>query len=399
LIDKLQANFRRYVVLAGGLTAALAIGYYLLLIRGLGWVTDIQFHVRLLHRASTGPGAVPANFGFYAVVHLLSGLACEPGRLLNAAIVVVGLAWGGLVVASAYGGVALLQLPMHEGAGVAARRKAIALVAAVGSCLLFPLPPSPAGWYLGLLPPNVYHNSTIISAMPFSVLAFAVGCRRLAGSSLSARRDDLALAGLLVVGAVFKPGFAFAFVPAYAGLFGLQHWRQGRQLGRLALVLLPVVLLVAGQLRWTSQHPQDILNGASVLAVAFPAGWHTFVPDFSAARVLACAASSFLVPVAAYALRPDWLRRPAHRLALLSLLAGLLLFLVVCETGPRARHGNFVWQVVAASHVLHWLILVEALAWVPASGQQRRRMLLLGLLALEVLCGVLYLMHALFAGI
>jgi hypothetical protein len=86
-------------------------------------------------------------------------------------------------------------------------------------------------------------------------------------------------------------------------------------------------------------------------------------------------------------------------LALLSLLAGLLLFLVVCETGPRARHGNFVWQVVAASHVLHWLILVEALAWVPASGQQRRRMLLLGLLALEVLCGVLYLMHALFAGI
>lgn len=400
LTEKIKADFRLFVILAGGLTAVLATGYYLLLIRGLGWTTDIQFHVGLLYKACAEQGAVPANFGFYELVHLLSGFACERSRLLNVAIVVVGVAWGGLVVASAYAGLALLSASVAGEASTAARHQAIALVAAVGSCLLFPLPVSPAGWYLGLLPPNVYHNSTIISAMPWSVLAFAMGCRRLTTSRQSALAPDLLLALVLVVGAVFKPGFAFAFVPAYAGLFALQHRWQGRQLLRLALVLLPVLLLVAGQLRWTSQHPQATLNGASVLAVTFPAGWHTFVPYFGPARVLACAASSFLVPVVAYALRPVWLQRPAHRLALLSLLVGLLVFMVVYETGPRARHGNFVWQVVAASHVLHWLILIDALAWVPASGQQRRRrMLLLGLLALEVLCGVLYLISALFLGI
>ncbi|MDQ2771057.1 MAG: hypothetical protein M3Y54_11220 [Bacteroidota bacterium] len=397
-MQQAEKNFRRGVGLLGLATIFVAAGYYWLLLWKLAWITDVQLHVGMLQKVLRGQGSVPANFGFYEVVRVASGFSDEPGRLLAAAIGVIGLAWGALVVVSGYGGRRLWQtcaLGEPETApGV------VLLLAAAGSCLLFPLPASGEGWYLGLLPPNVYHNSTIICALPFSVLAFVLGVKRLAATRPPALADDLALSLVLVIGAVFKPSYAFAFLPAYAGLFVRQFGLHLRALGRLAVALLPVLLVIAGQLLWTRQHPHDTLYGASTLALGWPAGWRTFVPDFGPARVAACAASSLLVPVAAYALRPVWLRRQAHQLALGSLLAGLLLFLLVHETGLRARHGNFIWQVVAASHVLHWLILLEGLAWVPAdAGQSRRKKLLLGLLAIEVVSGAVYLVSSLFRGV
>ena len=142
------------------------------------------------------------------------------------------------------------------------------------------------------------------------------------------------------------------------------------------------------------------MNGASTLALGWPAGWRTFVPTFGAGRVAACAASSLLLPAVAYALRPHWLRSRLHQLAVGSLLAGLLLFMLVYETGPRALHGNFVWQVIAASHVLHWLIVLDALAWVPATpGQKIRHRVLLAVVAIEVLSGLVYLVSSLWWGL
>lgn len=401
LTRKAGGSFGTRVGLLSAATTVAAAGYYWVLIRKLGRATDVQAHVTILQKACLGKGAVAANFGFYQLVHLASGFTCDLARLLNTGIAVVAVAWGGLVAAASYAGLGLLKgqaladKPAEEN-----RPKIIALAAAVGSCLVFAPPLNPASWYLGMLPPNVYHNSTIISAMPFSVLAFACGARRLSARAESQPVADLLLSVLLVIGAIFKPSYAFAFGPAYALLFALKFRFRPAQLLRLALVLLPVALVVAGQLAWTNRHPQDTLDGASVLAVGLPAGWRTFVPGYSGWQVLACAVGSFGVPAVAYALRPDWLRRPAHQLALLSLGVGFGIFMLLYETGSRALHGNFIWQVVAANHVLHWLIVLEVLAWVPAhqAARQKRRVLV-GLLAVEVLSGVAYLLKALALGI
>ncbi|MBO2008982.1 hypothetical protein [Hymenobacter negativus] len=399
--QKADSHFRLLVGVLSAATMALATGYYWVLIRKLGRATDVQAHVAILYKACLGQGAVAANFGFYRLVQAASGFSCDLSRLLNTAVVVVAVAWGGLVSVSSYAGIGLLkrralaELPVDD-----ATQKVTGLMAAVCSCLVFPLPLNTADWYLGMLPPNVFHNSTILSAMPFSVLAFASGAHRLSQPAKASKSDDLLLSLLLVVGGIFKPSYAFAFLPAYALLFALKFRSQPAQLLRLTLVLLPVVLLVAGQLAWTNHHPKDTLHDASVLAVGFPAGWHTFVPGYGIGQVLACMAGSFLVPVSAYSLRPDWLKRPAHQLAVLSLIAGLGIFMLIYETGYRALHGNFIWQVVAANHVLHWLVCLESFSWAPANAsQQRKRMLLVGLLAIEVLSGIAYLIKALFLGI
>jgi hypothetical protein len=401
LIQKTDSQFGLVIGLLSAATVVLATGYYWLLIQRMGQATDVQSHAAILHKACSGEGSVAANFGFYQLVHLASGFSCEFSRLLNTALVVVAVAWAGLGWVSSYAGRGLLQrgvLVAQPTAGAGAAM--IGLLAAVCSCLLFPLPLSNEAWYLGTLPPNVYHNSTIISAMPFSVLAFAFGARQLSNNAPSGLADDLLLSLVLVVGAIFKPSYAFAFLPAYAILFALKHRFRLPQLLRLALVLLPVALVIAGQLAWTSHHPEDTLDGASRLAFGFPAGWRTFVPTYSGGQVLACAVGSFLLPGVAYSLRPDWLKRRVHQLALLSLLVGFGLFQTVYETGNRALHGNFVWQVVAANHVLHWLVVVETLAWVPVKvSEERKRTALRCLIALEVVSGIAYLIRAVFLGI
>ncbi|MDJ0364564.1 hypothetical protein QMK33_05320 [Hymenobacter sp. H14-R3] len=401
LNQKKTSSFRRNAILLSVLTVVITMGYYMLLIGVLHRITDIQLHVSMLYNVCLGQGSVPANAGFYEVVHLLSGFTCNPGRLLIIAIIVVAMAWGGLVGVSAYGGIGLLQQgELIQRISTTANVKGMALVAALGSCLLFPLPVSTASWYVGLLPPNVYHNSTIITAMPFSIAAVVLGTQCLAAGGAVNWCKDLYLALVLATGAIFKPSYAFAFVPAYAVLFLLQSRLQVVQIMRLALAIVPVLLVILGQLMWTNHHPQDTLGGASHVGFAFLAGWHTFVPDYSSWHVLGCAVSSFLVPIVAYGLRPDWLRLPAHRLGLLSLLVGFGVFLFVYETGPRAMHGNFIWQVIAANHVLHWIILLATLSWIPVNiSQRRKKMVLLTLLIIEVLCGVTYMINALFVGV
>ncbi|GAB3584936.1 hypothetical protein [Hymenobacter daeguensis] len=387
------------VGLLSAVTAVVATGYYWLLIQYMGQPTDVQPHVDILYKACVGQGSLPANFGFYQLVYLLSGFSSSLSRLLSTALVAIAVAWGSLVGVSSYAGSGLLRRGAVAPGAAAGPAPGMVGLAAVCSCLLFPLPFHSQAWYLGTLPPNVYHNSTVISAMPFSVLAFAYGVRRLSADRAARLPADLLLSLLLVVGAVFKPSYAFAFVPAFGLLFALKSRFRLAQLLRLALVLLPVALVIGGQLAWTNHHPNDTLGGASRLGLGFPAGWRTFVPDYGGWQVLACAASSFLLPVAAYGLRPDWLRRPAHQLALLSLLVGFGIFQVVYETGIRALHGNFVWQVVAANHVLHWVIVLEVMAWVPADvSQRRKRKALQFLIALEVLSGVAYLVRFLFLG-
>ena len=74
-IQKAGNNFWEALGLASGATAALAAGYYWVLIRKLGRATDVQAHVVILYKACLGRGAVPANFGFYQLVHLASGFS------------------------------------------------------------------------------------------------------------------------------------------------------------------------------------------------------------------------------------------------------------------------------------------------------------------------------------
>jgi hypothetical protein len=370
--------------------------YYVLLVDVMQKQIDIPLHVKMLYRACSEGRSIPANFGFYGLVYLLSGLDCNYRHLLLIGLPVLGLAWGGTVYLSARMSGELLA-PSES---TDDRTQSKVLLVAVLSCFIFPLPVSFSSYLPGLLPANVYHNSTIICSFPFAVWAFVLGLKRLRTANQADWQADYKLTAILCIGLIFKPSYAFAFIPAYSLLYAYQVRFKLGALWRLALPVLPVLLLIGAQLWWTSTHQDSNMDThESHVSIAFPAGWRTYVPQFTVGRMFACFITSFALPILAYLARPQWLARLSHQFALLSIATAMAVFMLFYETGERAIHGNFVWQVIASNHVLHWVILLELFFWRPiARAEYWKRMALLAFTVLNIACASIYLTRLVVVG-
>lgn len=355
--------------------------------------TDILEHVQYLaQQVCTEHQPMRANSGFHYAVWLLAGFSCDYALLVETAILFLGACWGATVYVSARVGLELTsenQEPLlHD-----TRRIALVLFVAVASCVLFPLPVAKSIYYLGLIPPNVYHNPTWLSGLPLNMAIFGLAVRQLKSERTDLRAE--ALISLLLVGSTLcKPSFAFIFAPAYVLLRVARHnWRQWPALAlALTVALLPATLLILGQAKWIAAYPQTTPGGAAHFVLAFPAGWHRVMPDLSWERVLLRVFSSFALPGLAYYLQPDWLKRIPHQLALLCSGIGFLIFMLVCETGIRATHGNFMWQAIYGNHLLYWVVAASAVDWQPTSATERkRRKIILAAVLLSLASGILYL--------
>lgn len=373
------------------------VWYYNWIVLELQTETDIQAHIIYLAKICDQDYQWPANPGFHWVTWMLAGKSCDVQYLLRVATWVLGGCWGLSTYLAMWAGQQLIDDSPAAPARRAWPHMAGMIVAAVAACFMFSLP---SGWlldnydiYLGMLPPNLYHNSTLIGAMPFSIAALGLALRQLRRNAIPGFGTDAVLGLLLVVGALFKPSFAFAFVPAY-GICRLLRGRQTfwRHFAGLLLVTVPVALLIAGQSWWIVAYPEMNMHGKSEIGFAFPAGWKTFMPNLTPKQSVMLGLGSFVLPILAYVLRPSWLRKPAHQLLVLSTVFATAQFLLVYETGGRAGHGNFIWQVVATNHWLYWLVTLEILYWQTTTTSERiRQVILVCGIAASIVSGIIYL--------
>ena len=134
------------------------------------------------------------------------------------------------------------------------------------------------------------------------------------------------------------------------------------------------------------------MHGKSEVGFAFPAGWKTFMPNLTTEQAVLLGLDSFALPLLAYMLRPNWLRKPAHQLVVLSTIFATTQFLLVYETGGRAGHGNFIWQVVATNHWLYWLVALETMYCQATTISERiRQFILVCGIAASIVSGIIYL--------
>ena len=395
-----QASPRLWYWPSAAISTVVGLGmawYYNWIVLELQTETDIQAHIIYLAKICDQGYQWPANPGFHWVTWMLAGKSCDVQYLLRVATWVLGTCWGLSTYLAMWAG----QQLTADFTTISARRGwAITLgvvTAAVAACFMFS---PPAGWllnnydiYLGLLPPNLYHNSTLIGAMPFAIAALGLGLRQLRHNHIPSFGIDSVLGLLLVIGALFKPSFAFAFVPAY-GICRLLWGRHAfwHHLAGLVLVAVPVALLILGQSWWIVAYPEMNMHGKSEIGFAFPAGWKTFMPNLTPEQAVWLGLDSFALPLLAYMLRPNWLRKPAHQLVVLSTVFATAQFLLVYETGGRAGHGNFIWQVVATNHWLYWLVALDTLYWQATTKSERiRQVVLVCAIAASIVSGVIYL--------
>jgi|GEM_PF-951286 len=325
---------------------------------GLFWAfrisTDIQLHASYVIDLSRGAVPPPANFLYYLLVYMFGSIG---GRSWGA----LGLASSLLLGAAVAAKFSVTRRILGGEKGVAptpARSSAsaagTALLLSLALLLVFSLPMRPlfskGYFYLGQIPPNIWHNSTTIFLMPFALLLFWVSYRQLLEPG---NRKGMCLLFLLALNLFTKPSFIFPFVAVYP-LFMLKRTLRGGGPGLFFANMLPVAL--AGMLTlgmyvliytFSFGTTHAVHAGKSGVAIAPLFVWRHFSPDVALSFLL-----SALFPMAYLLLYPEERKNLLMHYSWALYCIAVLIFALFAETGPRALHGNFFWQAPVCAYLL-----------------------------------------------
>ena len=317
--------------------------------------TDIRPHAYYVRDAVAGRVPMPANFLYYLAVYALAlgrtwswRWLCFSTSLLMGAAVAAKFAVTRRILAES-----LAEAGGPRRSWLSPERLSLVFAVALLLAESVPMRLFRAGgyFYLGQIPPNVWHNSTTIFLMPFALMLFHRSWRQL--QDPSDRAGLWAILLLVVLNVLVKPSFVFAFVAVYP-LFMLRAAAREGGARRFAENMVPVAaagLLIIGMyaliyaLSFGTTYPGHV--GQSGVALRPLLVWRQFSPDIPLSLAI-----SLIFPAALVILHPSEARQGRLRYAWALYAASLLIFALLAETGPRLTHGNFFWQAVVCSYIL-----------------------------------------------
>ncbi len=368
---------------------------------GLLWIleipTDIQPHAYYVRDVVRNRVPLPANFLYYLMVYFFSFAKVESWQhLCFASAVVLGFS-----VAAKFAITRRLLAWELDGqssfcplAG-GCRVYLFSLLFSLALLFTFSLPMrlfyTGGYFYLGQIPPNVWHNSTTIFLMPFALLLF--WCSYLQINDPSNMERVLVLSILSALNIFVKPSFIFAFVVVYPLYMFTKNLK--RSTVRLFMVNMTPVFL-AGVLTvlmylliysFSFGTINVVHVGKSGVGIRPFLVWQRFSPN-----ILLSVALSILFPAAYILLRPQERREVLLRYAWALYAIAVLIFIIFDETGPRAFHGNFFWQTVVCSYTLFFSTCLRLGRDLQTTGwRDWKNLLLLLCLGTHVVSGMVYL--------
>lgn len=214
--------------------------------------------------------------------------------------------------------------------------------------------------YLGQLSPNVWHNSTTILSMPFSLLALIFGVRYLQSST---RVTLIALSGSMLVSTLFKPNFMLALVPtlflvaAFMALADHENTQRWRSVVAITLALVPSIVILAAQYALAFTGDSAAVVG-STTGVSPLTQWRDFTDSIPISII-----RSLLLP----GLLTLLLLR-SRSIDLMIVTSWVVLFISVAqfstfsqfdEHGVEVLHGNRGWAIIPSMFALFLSTIVR----------------------------------------
>jgi hypothetical protein len=315
--------------------------------------TDINAHLEQIKRINYGQANYPANFLFYYIVNLLAGFS--NGRLLLAsAVFVLSAACTGKYIISK-------QFIMHFCNAINPKvsttfsKQIVVIASALFFCFAIPDPFSLfvlKKMYLGKFVPMVWHNSTTIFLFPFAILLFWKQLN-LFDPKLNFKSIDIVIINLLVIiNMLVKPSFLFTFAPVT--LFFLIQRFKVESLKNWILKATPIfttflVVLIQYYFIYIKQDG-SFYHEQSKVALSFPFElMSTFIPNWFIPFTFIFSFAFIIYTMIVY---KEIINFMPFRYALTLAIVGILISAFFIEIGPRALHGNFLWQNVICSYLL-----------------------------------------------
>lgn len=199
--------------------------------------------------------------------------------------------------------------------------------------------------YMGYYVPNVWHNSTVLCMMPFAIMTYFLSVRQFACFDT---RRNWHIALLVVLGALVKPSFFFVYMVAYpVCMFARYRFEK-----EFFYSLIPIF---AGCLCVMYEYLTiyDGEDGSGVAISVLP----LFTLEFWKSHIMYLAASMCfpIIFVLSYWKEIRWDRE--FWFVLVMLVVALGIYWCCAETGERARHGNFGWQVIVGMWFVYYYML------------------------------------------
>ncbi|RZJ71965.1 hypothetical protein [Flavobacterium sp.] len=344
--------------------------------------TDIPLHAQFIKDYAYGNKPFQTNFLYYGVVYLLSFFSSKTSSLLTISAYVL--------TAATYVKFVLGRNFLSSGSSGAVElsaKKANLLSAALLFCFSLPTIMAASGYfYLLSFPPNVWHNSTTIFAMPFVMGLFWISVRQLENPT---NKRMLWIGLLIVANVVVKPSFLFVYLLVYPLLL-LKTYRFSKTfwVNLLPLFLAGILILVEYYFIYVSVA-QTEKNSVVIEPFSFMKVWSA---GNNLALVFVCTfICSFLFPIVTLAKNPKMLKEKMVQFALLGIAIALLIGNLFTEVGTRASDGNFLWQNIMCSFLLFMTCIYQIVKSVIADERGFKAFIIeLLALSLHVLATLVY---------
>lgn len=360
----------------------------------LNMTSDLQAHITTVQRMVGHRNTIPrnANFLFYLTVYLAAFLHSDTASLSLAASIVLAAAVSAkyILTLSFFEKQIRLWLPEKKLAWFWLPSFSLLLIVA------FSLPTSNlimhGNYYLGQIPPNIWHNSTTIFLMPFALLLFFRSYDHLERPSPG---GIVALSIFSVLTILVKPSFFFVFSLAYP-LFILRKFGFSKMFW---LNLAPVIIgLIVLGLQYIAIYKIGYANSDQSdrnIGMGFFQVWNIFTNNIPLSL---CA--SVVFPMVYFAL--DWRTLVRNSLVQHSVVyfgASLLIFCIFIETGPKMSDGNFFWQTIVSIYLVFMVLCSNLITRLQQAGwQNKKNQIILAAFLLHVLSGVIYLIKFFISG-
>jgi len=238
--------------------------------------------------------------------------------------------------------------------------------------------------YIGNYVPNVWHNSTVLFVFPFALLLFEQSYRQL--TQYDAQRNNWIL--LFVFLNVFiKPSYFFVFVSVYPLLLLLKYKFKKEFWQGILPVMIGLVFL--GLEFWSIYLTKDPFSNEKSSVIFQPFYSSPLFPDLWPMPYAFI--FSLFFPLLYAAFNFNTVRKSQlFWFSSLSFIVSVFIYLFIAETGPRATHGNFYWQIVICTWICFFVSLMALLKDFKQQGKTFKNSLLLSTYFIQVLIGVVY---------
>ena len=366
----------------------LAFFYYLI----INVSTDITTHIEQIRRININAAHYPANFLFYLIVNLLSGFSQV--KILNLVAVIVLSA--ATVLKYSLSKAFIVSINPAQNQEIIWRKNThfILIALALFFCFAIPDPFSIfilKKMYLSKFVPMVWHNSTTIFLFPFAILLFWKQLKMFNTKNDIVVKEILIINLLVVLNLLIKPSFIFAYAPIT--FFFLLHKNVLRNYKIWFIQLTPIITtLVVLMLQYYFIYvKQDgsFFYEKSELAIGLPFQFLLqFVPWWFIPFSFIFSYALVLFTMVCY---KEILSYTPFCYALALTVFAIFISAFVIETGPRALHGNFLWQNVICTYLL-FLVTITFLTPKLLNKQRWsiKDKVLLGLFTAHACAGLLY---------